>query len=94
MNLCHTPLVEPREGPNMMIPRWLVLCAIWVPAILLFAFAAREFPVIAVFVLLVCGLAGLVYLISTRRSMSPMEPEQLREKLEARALRETPPRPD
>jgi hypothetical protein len=66
----------------MMIPRWLVRCAIWVPAILLFAFVAREFPVIAVFVTLVCGLAGLVYLISTRRSMSPLKPEQEREKHE------------
>jgi hypothetical protein len=64
----------------MMIPRWLVRCAIWVPAILLFAFAAREFPVIVVFVTLVCGLAGLVYLFSTRRSMSPLEAEREREK--------------
>jgi len=76
----------------MKIPRWLVLCAIWVPAILLFAFAARDFPVLAVFVTLVCGLAGLVYLISTRRSMSPLEPEQEREKHE-RFLRDIPPRP-
>jgi len=74
----------------MMIPRWLVRCAIWVPAILLFAFAAREFTVVAVFVTLVCGLAGLVYLISTRRSMSPLEPEQEREKNE-RFLRDIPP---
>ena len=66
----------------MMIPRWLVRCAIGVPAILLFAFAAREFPVIAVFVTLVGGLAGLVYLITTRRSMSPLKPEQEREKHE------------
>jgi hypothetical protein len=73
----------------MMIPRWLVRCAICVPAILLLAFGAREFPVIAVFVTLVGGLAGLVYLISTRRSMSPLEPEQEREKY--RYLRDTPP---
>ena len=73
----------------MMIPRWLVRCAIWVPALLLFAFAAREFPFIAAFVTLVCGLAGLVYLICTRRSISPLEPEQEREKY--RFLRDTPP---
>jgi hypothetical protein len=64
----------------MMIPRRWVRWAIWVPAILLFALAARKFPLIAVFVTLVGGLAGLVYLISTRRSMSPLKPEQEREK--------------
>jgi hypothetical protein len=73
----------------MMIPRWLARCAIWLPAILLFAFAASKFPVIAVFVTLVCGLAGVVYLITTRRSMSPVEPEQEREKY--RYLRDIPP---
>ena len=73
----------------MMIPRGWPRWAIWVPAILLFAFAARDFPVIAVFVTLVGGLAGLVYLITTRRSMSPLEPEQEREKY--RFLRDTPP---
>jgi hypothetical protein len=73
----------------MVIPRWLVRCVIWVPALLLFAFAARRFPVIAVFVTLVCGLAGLVYVICIRRSMSPLKPEQEREKY--RFLRDTPP---
>jgi len=66
----------------MTIPRGWVRWAIWVPAILLFALAARKFPFIAVFVTLVGGLAGLVYLITTRRSMSPLKPEQEREKHE------------
>ena len=66
----------------MTIPRGWVRWAMWVPATLLFALAARKFPVIAVFVTLVGGLAGLVYLITTRRSMSPLKPEQEREKHE------------
>jgi hypothetical protein len=66
----------------MMIPRGWIRWAIWVPAILLFALAARKFPLMAVFVTLVGGLAGLVYLFSARRSMSPLKPEQEREKHE------------
>ena len=64
----------------MRIPRWVSRRAIWVAALLAFAIAAWEFPVIAVFVALVCGLAGLLHLISTRRSMSPLEAEREREK--------------
>jgi hypothetical protein len=64
----------------MRIPRWVIRCAIWVPALLAFIIAAWEFPVIAVFVTLVCGLAGLLYLISSRRSMSPLKAEREREK--------------
>jgi hypothetical protein len=74
----------------MMIPRWFVRCAIWVPAILLFAFAARHFPLLAVFVTLVCGLAGFLYLISTRRSGRPQDAEQERGKYE-RLLRDISP---
>jgi apolipoprotein N-acyltransferase len=66
----------------MMIQRRWVRWAIGVPAILLFALAARKFPLMAVFVALVAGLAGLVYLITTRRAMSPLKPEQEREKHE------------
>jgi hypothetical protein len=36
-----------------MISRWLVRSALGVLAILLFAFAAREFPVLAVLVILI-----------------------------------------
>ena len=32
------------------------------------------------FVTLVCGLAAVLYLITKRRSMPPLEPEQEREK--------------
>jgi hypothetical protein len=35
---------------------------------------------LAGFLILVCGLAALLYLISKRRSMPPLEPEQEREK--------------
>lgn len=43
---------------------------------------------LAGFVILVCGLAALLYLISTRRSMPPLEPEKEREK--GRHLRDNP----
>jgi hypothetical protein len=39
-------------------------------------------------VILVCGLAALLYLITKRRSMPLLEPEQEREKY--RYLRDTP----
>ena len=39
-------------------------------------------------VILVCGLAALLYLITKRRSMPPLEPEQEREKY--RYLRDNP----
>ena len=76
----------------MMIPRWLVRCAIWVPAILLFAFAAREFPVVVVFVTLVCGLAGLAYLVMRPRgSMPPLPDEQGQDRRDVE--RDIPPPP-
>jgi hypothetical protein len=43
---------------------------------------------LAGFLILVCGLAALLYLISKRRSMPPLEPEQEREKY--RHLRDNP----
>jgi hypothetical protein len=43
---------------------------------------------VAGFVILVCGLAALIYLITKRRSMPPVEPEQEREKY--RHLRDYP----
>jgi len=47
---------------------------------------------VALFLIVVCGLAALVYLISKRRSMPPLRPEQEREKNE-RYLRDIPPPP-
>jgi hypothetical protein len=43
---------------------------------------------LAGFVTPVCGLAALLYFITKRRSMPPLEPEQEREKY--RYLRDTP----
>jgi len=62
-----------------MIPRWLLRCAVGVLTILVFAFAAREVPVRAVLVALVGGLAGLLYLVTRSRGMSPLQPEHTRE---------------
>jgi len=56
------------------------------------AFAAREVPVLAVLVAVVGGLAGLLYLVTRSRGMSPLQPEQEREKSE-RFLRDIPPPP-
>lgn len=75
-----------------MIPRWVVRCAVGVFAILVFAFAAREAPVLAVLVAVVGGLAGLLYLVTRSRGMSSLQPEQEREKSE-RFLRDIPPPP-
>jgi len=75
-----------------MIPRWLLRCAVGVLTILVFAFAAREVPVLAVLVALVGGLAGLLYLVTRSRGMSPLQPEHEREKSE-RFLRDVPPPP-
>jgi hypothetical protein len=50
--------------------------------------AGRVEMMLAGFVILVCGLAALLYLISKRRSMPPLEPEQEREKY--RHLRDNP----
>ena len=73
-----------------MISRWLVRSALGVLAILLLAFAAREFPVLAVLVILVGGLAGLTYLVTRARGMAPQLPEEERGKHE-RLLRDIPP---
>ncbi len=43
---------------------------------------------LAGFVILVCGVAALIYLITKRRSMPALEPEQEREKY--RHLRDYP----
>ena len=75
-----------------MIPRWLVRWAVGALAILLFAFAAREVPVLAVLVAVVGGFAGLLYLVTRSREMSSLQPEQEREKSE-RFLRDIPPPP-
>ena len=75
-----------------MIPRWLVLSAVWGLAVILFALVAREFPVLAVFVALVCGLAGLAHLVNRRRSLSPLDAEDERGKVD-RFLRDLPPGP-
>jgi hypothetical protein len=72
-----------------MIPRWLVRWTVGALAILLFAFAAREVPVLAVLVALVGGFAGLLYLVTRTRGMSPLQPEQERERNE-RFLRDIP----
>jgi len=73
-----------------MIPRWLVRSALGVLAILVFAFAGREFPLLAVLVILVGGLAGLTYLVTRVRGMAPQLPEEERSKHE-RFLRDIPP---
>jgi len=73
-----------------MIPRWLIRSAVIVLAILLFALIAREFPVLAVLVALLGGLAGLLYLVTSARRMSPLLPEEERGKHE-RFLRDIPP---
>jgi hypothetical protein len=75
-----------------MIPRWLVRCVVGMAAILLFAYAARELPALAVVVALVGGLAGVLYLVTRARRMSPLLPEQEREKNE-RFLRDVQPPP-
>ena len=73
-----------------MISRWLVRCVVGVLAVVLFALAAREFPGIAVLVIALSGLAGLLFFITRRRGMSPLQPEEEREKSE-RFLRDIPP---
>ena len=73
-----------------MIPRWLVRPAVGVLAILLFAFAAREFPGLAVLVALLAGLSGLLYLVTRARRMPPLLPVEERGKHE-RFLRDVPP---
>ena len=73
-----------------MIPRWLIRSAVGVVAILLFALAAREFPVLAVLVALLGGLAGLLFLVTRARRMQPLLLEEERGKHE-RFLRDVPP---
>ena len=67
----------------------VVRCAVGVVIVLIFALVAREFPALAVLVILVAGLAGLVYLVTRHRGMAPDEPEQERGKHE-RFLRDVP----
>ena len=73
-------MIQPR------VVRWTV----GVPAVLLFAFAAREFPALAVLVIVVCGLAGLAFLVMRNRGMAPLQAEQERDKHD-RFLRDIPP---
>jgi len=73
-----------------MIPRWLIRSVVGVLAILLFALTAREFPVLAVLVALLGGLAGLLYLVTRARRMPPLLAEEERCKHE-RFLRDVPP---
>jgi len=73
-----------------MIPRWLVRSAVGVVVVLLFAVAAREFPVLAVLVTLVGGLAGLVFLSTRHRGMPARPADEERGKRE-RFLRDIPP---
>jgi len=47
---------------------------------------------LVVLVILVCGLAALVYFVSARRHVLPLEAEQERDKHE-RFLRDVPPPP-
>ena len=72
-----------------MVPRGLVRWAVVVLVILLFAFAAREFPVLAV---VAASLAGLVYLVTRTRDMPPRPANEERSKRE-RVLRDNPPPP-
>jgi hypothetical protein len=71
-------------------PRWLVRCGVAVAVVLVFALAAREFPVLVVLVTLVGGLAGLAYLSTCHRGMPALPAEEERGKRE-RFLREVPP---
>ena len=73
-----------------MIPRWLIRSVVGLLAILLFALTAREFPVLAVLVALLGGLAGLLFLVTRARRMAPLLPEEERGKHE-RFLRDVPP---
>jgi len=45
---------------------------------------------LAAFVILVCGLAALIYVLAVRRGMPPEQPEQERDKNQ-RFLRDAPP---
>ena len=68
---------------------WL-LEQVSVVAILLFALIAREFPVLAVLVALLGGLAGLLYLVTRARRTPPLLAEEEQGKHE-RFLRDIPP---
>ena len=73
-----------------MIPRWLIRSVVGLLAILLFAHMAREFPALALLVILLGGLAGLLFLVTRSRRMAPLLPEEERGKHE-RFLRDVPP---
>ena len=68
--------------------RWLARGALWATAVLLFAFAAREFPALAVFVAVVAALGALAHFVMRARGMRSLDPEQEREKNE-RYLRDS-----
>lgn len=59
-----------------MIARLVVRCAVVVAVVLFFAFAAGEFPGLAVLLALFGGLAGLLYLVTRHREMAPDEPRR------------------
>ena len=82
-------MVELGKGKSM-IPRWLVRCGLGVAVVLLFAYVARKFPGLAVFLALVGGLAALIYLVTRARRMAPSLLEEERGKHE-RFLRDVPP---
>src|SRR5215510_10007741 len=65
-----------------MIPRWLIRSVVGIVVILLFVLTAREFPVLAVLVALLGGLAGLLYLVTRTRRMPPLLAEEERGKHE------------
>ena len=75
-----------------MMTRWWIRGAIGAVAVLLFAFAAREFPALAVFVAVVVALCAVAHFIMRARGMRSLDPELEREKNE-RFLRDagTPP---
>ena len=61
-----------------MTLRRFALLAAWVVGIVVFAVTARHFPVLAVLVAVVGGLAGIMYLITVRRGPSRLNPEHER----------------
>jgi hypothetical protein len=74
-----------------MVLRTLGRWGVWVLVVVLFVLISRTFPVLAVLVAVIGGLAALVHLISSRRSPT-LDPELERGKHE-RLLRDVPPGP-
>ena len=75
-----------------MAPRWLVRSAVVVVAVLLFGFAARELPILAVLAAIGGALAGLGYLVTRIREMPARSAGEERSKRD-RVLRDSPPPP-